>query len=87
MYKILDTEEKIQNPLTFIIYRPDCKELFIQDLKDQNNLPAMVTTTKRSVPKAWEYIKANWNEDLRLWDIYEILKTFKVRTHYWCMMD
>jgi len=82
-----EPEMKLQNLSTYVIYRPDCKEIFVRDLYDHNNEPAMVTTTKRSIPKAWEYIKANWTEDLELWDIYEILKSFKIRTHYWCMMD
>lgn len=80
-------KETRQNSKCFVEYRPEEKEIFARDLTDHYNDPAMFTKTKRGIRNAWAAIVLTWHDDMTMHDVINILGEYKIRTHYWCMVD
>jgi len=81
-------ETTMQNKYCAIEYREDRKEIFMRDLTDMNNEPAIYTKSKRGIKNAWAAIVAAWNDETRMGDISrDIFPAHNIKYHYWCMMD
>lgn len=79
--------ETLKNEKVFVEYRESEKEIFARDLTDQYNEPAMYTKSKRGLAKAWEAVKAQFNESTTMSGVLHILWDKNIKTHSWCMMD
>ena len=78
---------KLQNKNCAIQYRETEKEFFGQDLTDHYNDPAFYTKSKRGLKNAWKAIESRWTEETKMHDLLVICQEYKIRTHYWCMVD
>ena len=85
--KQLSIIKELKNNKVLVEYRPEKKEMFAQDLTDQNNDPAMYNTTKRGLSKAWEELEKVFTVDMTFSEVADVFHKHGVRTHYWCMMD
>lgn len=63
------------------------KEISGRDLTDSCNEPAFYNKTSRGLKKAWIILKDNFNEQTTMHDVMNLLQQYKIRTHYYCMMD
>jgi hypothetical protein len=79
--------ELIKNEKVSIEYRPDRKEIFMQDLTDHNNDPAEYNTTRRGIAKAWAELQTVFNGVMTMHDVSTFLEARGIRMHYWFMMD
>ena len=84
---ISETNVELQNEKCYIVYRPEDKEIFCRDLTDRNNEPAIFNKLKRNIKHAWKEIQDSWTPETKMRDVCDILTKWKIRYHYWCMMD
>ncbi len=80
-------KQTLQNKYCRVEYRPNDKQIFGEDLTDHYNDPAFYTKSKRGLKNAWEAIAELWTEEARMRDLMNICQDYKIKTHYWCMVD
>jgi hypothetical protein len=80
---------ELSNSSVHIRYTPDGngKNIFVMDLTDRNNDPALTTTSKRGLAKAWDIVFNSFTSDTKMTDIGYILDKVGMKTHRWCMVD
>ena len=77
----------LQNKKCCVEYKETEKQFFGQDFTDRNNDPAFYTKSKRGLKNAWAAINTKWTETTTMHDVLMICQEFKIKTHYWCMVD
>lgn len=83
--------ETLENKNCVITYNPEYRwktDAFKgSDLTDNINMPMFYNTTVRGHKKAWEQLKAKFNEHTTMDGAMFILKDAGIKTHSWCAMD
>jgi hypothetical protein len=76
-----------QNKICSFEYRVNVKQISGRDLTDHFNEPACYTKSKRGLNKAWDAIVAAWTEETTMSDVGRIFSEYKIRYHYYYMVD
>lgn len=64
------------------------KDIFVRDLTDHYNEPAMYTKSKRGLKNAWAEIQATFiPAKTTLHEISNIFDKYKIKHHYFCCVD
>jgi hypothetical protein len=77
----------LKNGNVSVEYDPEIKQIFGQDLTDKYNDPAFYSKTRRGIANAWADLEACFSESTTMHDVLTFLEAYKIRTHYWCMVD
>lgn len=80
-------KETLSNKWTTMTYRIEDKKIVGADLSDPWNEPRCYSETRRGISKAWETLKAQWNEDTTMSQAMNILWDNKIRMHSYFAMD
>ena len=78
---------ELKNDLVRVEYDSEKKQIFMRDMVDRNNEPAEYTTTKRGLKNAMMAVVAQFTPYTTHHDVSSIVRSFGIRTHYWCMVD
>jgi hypothetical protein len=83
----MSEKPSLHNSKCAVEYDPERKQISGRDLTDRWNEPAFYSKTKRGIKNAWADLEACFSETTIAHDVMTFLEAYKIRTHYWCMVD
>ena len=63
------------------------KRIFVEDHRDQYNLPAAYNRTRRGIKKAWAALEAGWSDNIGFHEAVNVLSDSGLGMRCYCMMD
>lgn len=83
----MNDQNNFANKFCTVQIREDEKNVFICDLTDTNNEPAILTLSKARIKKLFAKVRESFNEETTMRSVSAWCDEFAIKTHYWCRMD